>query len=780
VQILQSALRVGSHVIVRGERWRVVDVRLHEKCALVALAGIGPSNGDVERVVIAPFDVVQPLARTAVPRMASIRQWRRACRHYIATHGSSHALHTARRARIDLLPHQLEPALAVVGGFGSRVLIADEVGLGKTIQAGLVIAELRARGAADRVLVLTPAGLREQWALELLERFGIEAAVVDMRGARLRAAELPVGTNPWTTFPIAVTSIDYVKRPEVRPSVEACRWDVVVVDEAHNAAAASDRHNAVAALCERAAHVLLLTATPHNGDSAAFASLCGLGRAGGDELLVFRRTGAELALGRGRRVHNLRVHPSPAERRMHTALSAVAAAVSRQRIDAHLVLGMLHKRALSSPHSLEQSVARRLAVLNAAHNDFELAQLALPLGDSAGECDDADAPPAWACALADDPAVERRLLAPLQHAARAAAASESKLLALQRLLRRLHARGEQAIVFTEYRDTLFHVQSQIRGEVAVLHGGLTRDQRRAALECFVSRRVPVLLATDAAGEGLNLHHTCRVAINLELPWNPMRLEQRIGRVDRIGQRRIVHAFHLIAQDTYETRLLDRLKARVAIAQRDIGAADPLALRADTELDISRWLIDQVAPPLPVHVYPPMALMRSVRHEATEEHARLVLARAMDAPDEPPARPLVARSRRWRTRLRLRGGTLAVRRSVWEDACGRPVASQVSAVVAPCEALAHGDHHATDPVQAHEQFWTTRRRREQAIAEIVAARLDARDFQPGLFDRRTEYQFTEASRHRAEASGERQRRIAAAEQAARVTALPTQTVLVLKP
>src|SRR2546430_6091553 len=104
---------------------------------------------------------------------------------------------------------------------------------------------------------------------------------------------------------------------------------------------------------------------------------------------------------------------------------------------------------------------------------------------------------------------------------------------------------------------------------------MTREERTASLEAFASGKRRILLATDAAGEGLNLHHACRVVINLELPWNPMRLEQRIGRVDRIGQPRVVHAWHLIAADTGETQILSRLEDRIARARDDIGAPDPL-------------------------------------------------------------------------------------------------------------------------------------------------------------------------------------------------------------
>ena len=204
-------------------------------------------------------------------------RWRRACRELLSNQFSEGQLCAAGRARIELLPHQLEPAIALARGDGCRVLLADEVGLGKTIQAGLAIAELRTRGAADRVLIITPAGLREQWAGELSERFNLQADVVDFRAVARRMAALPYGVNPWTTWPIAIVSVDYVKRADVLPAVAACAWDVIVVDEAHGLAGDSDRHEAVAALAARAPYVVLLTATPHNGDVRAFRSLCAIG-----------------------------------------------------------------------------------------------------------------------------------------------------------------------------------------------------------------------------------------------------------------------------------------------------------------------------------------------------------------------------------------------------------------------------------------------------------------------------------------------------------------------
>jgi SNF2 family DNA or RNA helicase len=452
------------------------------------------------------------------------------------------------------------------------------------------------------VLVLTPPGLREQWLHELADRFAIDARGVDGPLLRHLAATLPIGVNPWRTLTTAVASIDYVKRPEVFPAVASCRWDLVILDEAHACAADSDRRAAAHALAAAAPYVLLLSATPHNGDRESFASLCTIGdeassdnqRADGPApLLVFRRTRADTGMDKSRRVHIVRVRPSVDEMRMHALLArycdALRAEATHEGANVWLALSVLHKRALSSAWSLARSVERRLAEL-VSDPPAEVSQMALPLSDGQGELIAADETPSWPTELRlSNPARERRLLSALHEGARRAATGETKVAAIDRLLRRAR---QPAVVFTEYRDTLQHVRDYLRQPALVLHGGLTRLERSSVLASFAGGNCGLLLATDAAAEGLNLHHRCRLVVNLELPWNPMRLEQRIGRVDRIGQRRTVHAFHLIAAGTGEARLLARLRARIASANADIGAPDPL----DDERHIARLVLDAEARP----------------------------------------------------------------------------------------------------------------------------------------------------------------------------------------
>jgi len=707
MQIPRSELHVGDVVHVRRQRWRIREIRDFEDCRVVTVAGAGPLNQGMERQFLAPFDRVAPVAGSGRPQRIRSRTWRRVAQMLVCAAGPADSLRTAAAARIDVLPHQLEPAMALLRGMGSRLLLADEVGLGKTVQAALCIAELRARGLADRILIVTPAGLRDQWHVELARRFTIEACGVDARELRRRTSVAPLGVNPWTTVDVAIVSIDFVKRPEILPGALEARWDVVVVDEAHGASPPSDRHAAAAALCNRTSYVLLLTATPHNGDRSAFEALCSLG-ALGDPLLLFRRTRHDVSLGVRRRIHRLSVTPSLAERLMHERLSAFARAVRLERGDdaaaVALSLGTLFKRAFSSPWSLLRTVERRLEVLDSDAGHLPL-QIGLPFDLDGESADTRDEPPGWAIPSLADVKRERRFLEEIIRAARDASAADSKLRVLTRLLRRLSRLREPAIVFTEYRDTLSHLQRSVVGPTAILHGGLTRDERLSALEAFRTGRAASLLATDAAGEGLNLQTGCRAVINLELPWNPNRLEQRAGRVDRIGQSKTVHAFHLIAHDVGEARILDRLTMRIRQARTDIDVSDPLDIApALSTPDIDAELRSRPATSL----------------DTGAEHERLVTARRLTTPapiisilDDAPRVAVGGR----RLRMSLRGRALALVTTTLEDPTGRPIATELDGALVE---LAGGAPRSPTPLQIADLM----RRCEATVATVRSGQLEA--------------------------------------------------------
>ena len=582
------SLAGGALVDVRGDRWRVVETVDHDGCSSCRLVGASASNVGARRTLLLPFDRPRPVAPHARVRGVGRRRWMAGLRSVVASAGRDDSLRGAAGADIDLLDYQLEPAIACARG-ATRLLLADEVGLGKTIQAGLILADLRARDESARALILCPAGLCAQWLQELDVRFRIAARLVDRTAMRrLQGSAADVG--PWEQLSAAVASIDFAKRPEVLRSMEAVRWDLLVVDEAHLCAVAPERAAAVDWLAKRAQRVVLMTATPHPGEPGAFEALCRVGRLPGEgPALLFRRTRAERGLAPGRRCRVLGVTSSGPGRRLHSMLERYTSLVwegapaGRAPADARLAMIVLRKRAASGAASLLASLARRLRWLASA---TEAAQSQLPLpfdeDDEAGASDEEPGLALAAPGLTDVDA-ERRMLQRLIDLADEVVASDSKPRALARLLRRVR---EPAIVFTEYRDTLMHLADVFRGirSVVTIHGGMDRAARAEAVGAFNRGEADLLLATDAAAHGLNLQCRCRLVVSLELPWNPVRLEQRIGRVDRIGQRRAVHAIHLVARHTSEEEVLARLAVRIERVRKALGpAADPLGIPSEAEV-----------------------------------------------------------------------------------------------------------------------------------------------------------------------------------------------------
>lgn len=659
-------------------------------------------------------------------------------------------------AHFDLLPFQLEPAMAVVRGLGARVLIADEVGLGKTVQASLIIAEVLARAPAARSLIVSPAGLRDQWQAELRDRFGLGSAIVD---AAALARSTAISGNPWTAHPIAVTSIDFVKRPEVVRALETVVWDVVVFDEAHALTGWSDRSTAARTLAVRARTVVLLTATPHSGDDQAFERLAGLGDLGSAfPALAFRRTRRDAGLTERRHTTWLQVRLTPPERAMHRALARYAGAVWQGRgagdPAARLAMIVLARRACSSASALLRSIDRRRLLL-ADRVECERPQRSLPFGDGDEEIDAVLAVPGFADAGDEDARLRH-----LHALATAAAAAETKPAALRRLLRRAR---QPAIVFTEYRDT----QAALAVALAefrpvLLHGGLTWSERREAVGRFTQGDAPLLLATDAASEGLNLHRRCRLVVNLELPWTPLRLEQRVGRIERIGQRRAVHAIHMVAagtseQDTVQTlhRRLARVRDAVDALERPTLSEDDVAQAVFEGTDVIRGLA--AARTTTGAGLVGARLQQAARLEAQ----RIQVARGMCSRPEAAleTRPLAAG-------VRLRGreaSDVLIYRLMFEDAACRFVWSSLVGLVVrtlrrpwnrraavewldacgpDLETLVRGAHEA-----ALVRLQTSLRvplalaaARERAIFSALEdghARMAATLLQPGLFDRRVE-------------------------------------------
>jgi superfamily II DNA or RNA helicase len=786
-------LRTGDIVRIRAERWVVQQQAALGDLSTLDVRGVDTTNGGQRARFLLPFEPIERMTGRSSPEIVRPGEWRRVVSGTLAAATSSpDALRAAARADFEVMPYQLEPALAVTNGLGCRLLIADDVGLGKTVQAGLIVAEMLERHPGGRALIVCPAGLRAQWQQELWQRFGLSALLLDGAGVGRLVSAHDTSANPWAAAPVVVTSIDFIKRPEVLRAVEGLVWDVLVLDEAHNLASRSDRSTAAGALAWRARTVVMLSATPHSGDAAAFARLAALGDVSGTfPLLLFRRTRSDAGIPIQRRTRWLHVRPTAAEARMHAALVSYAKRVWREREageGGRLAMTVLLRRAASSAESLARSVERRLAAIVTGQTDAA-AQLTLPF--VAGEGDEEPSGSVTGRGLVDA-TEERQVLEQLRTLARSASMRESKITALSRWIRRVR---EPVVIFTEYRDTLERLRRALSpSEIAAhriveLHGGMTRGERERAEHRFAVGDADVLLATDAASEGLNLHHGCRCVVNLEIPWSPVRLEQRIGRVDRIGQRRRVHALHLVASGTFEMTTVRRLVERAS------SAADALRDTSPSHETTATVILDGVDIPTIEPAPMPAAIRRVALAPRAWIEARDIMAARQQSiqPCRRGRRPVVTITGRSSHRL-LCGYDVTV-----ADAAGLPVWSTIVGLDVPvcmlagrptCRDARKALEPATrglDDLAARVAMRLSDRaqdmmravitlgvEREQALVAAVRlrhARIAADLLQPGLFDRRAERLATSQSLVLEEALGRCHARLESLQRLATLTSDP---------
>jgi superfamily II DNA or RNA helicase len=618
----------GDVVWIRQRRWRVERARRDRH-----VVRLDVRNRDERLTFLAPFD--KPAAMDRVGKLTRVRPARAAARlaHAIGRSFTVSTIAAAVEAAIDIHAYQLEPALALLRG-ARRVLLADEVGLGKTIQAGIAIADLHRRTPQARTLVLVPSPLRDQWIDELRTRFGLECRTADRHGLDELARQLAYGDNPWCRPGVWIASLDYVKQHHVVNDLPNDAWHLVVIDEAHVAAGDSERHHACDELARRSRHVLLLTATPHSGDEIRFRHLLDLGRLEGGEapIVLLRRTRADAGLVLPRRVRWHRVRPTPQELAVFQALADFEAAALRaagpaRRDEAILLLSVFRKRAVSTMRALRVSLDRRLAWLGDGPRDdsFDWLQPRLEFDDDADEMDETDR-----SSMAGDiglrGAAERSWLRRLRALAGAAERHDSKTSRITSLIARAR---EPVVVFTEFRHSLEVLRRAVPAGAAFaeLHGGLTPVERRQQLTRFLDGTASVLLATDVGGQGLNLQDRARWVISLELPWNPLKLEQRCGRVDRIGQMRPVHFTLAVARHAFEDGVLAGLARRTLIARRALGD-EALSRAVPPAAAVSAALFEDAAIEEAVTLPVPAPICRKFARPARQQARVLTSSRVM--------------------------------------------------------------------------------------------------------------------------------------------------------
>ncbi len=515
------------------------------------------------------------------------------------------------------LPHQIQALARALGGDRVRYLLADEVGLGKTVEAGLILRELKTRGLVGRTLVVAPKGLVTQWVQEMRLHFQEDFHLLS--GEEIRAAARQGEGNPFLRHPQVVCTLDSVK------PLERCRgwsaerlaawnrerfenlllgaWDLVIMDEAHRLAGSTDevaRHRLGLGLAQAAPYLLLLSATPHQGTSDGFHRLLTLldAEAFPDVGSVTRervapyviRTEKRQAIdseGRAlftpRRTQMVPVEWGPRHDLQEALGEAVTSyvrwgynrALQESRSALGFLMVLMQRLSTSSTRALRRALERRQEALQATPADPEADLEDSDPPESGEEAEEALARllPAWTAAAELERAEVERLVTLARRAE--AECPDAKAEALLQLLQRL--RGEEAdpdlkaLVFTEFvatQETLAEFLESRGFRVATLNGAMSLEERRTVQEDF---RGPsqVLVSTDAGGEGLNLQF-CHVVVNYDLPWNPMRIEQRIGRVDRIGQKAPVQAFNFTLAATVEHRVRQVLEEKLRTILRDFG------------------------------------------------------------------------------------------------------------------------------------------------------------------------------------------------------------------
>lgn len=625
---LFSRLPVGSRVqgLTPGETVEILDITPMGSGAYLRFRG---DLGFVETRMLSEEDLRRlVLVTNSVTLDADVDQFTLGIEALRIRH--AHALNpllAVSTSNVEPLPHQVQAVYDhLLRAHPQRFLLADDPGAGKTVMAGLYMKEAMARGWVRRCLVVVPGSLAEQWQDELSEKFGLHFEVFDASLLDNRTQD----EDPLLQLPFLIVRLDqFARNPRLKDLVAGSTYDLAVVDEAHKLTARSwgskliksKRFEFGELLRDACPNLLLMTATPHNGKEEEFQLFLSLLRDANREEYVADATQAGLMR---RLVKEQLVHLDGSRLFPERRASTVAYRLSRLEHDLYedvseyvreemnkvsgddtkrtvgFALLVLQRRLASSPEAILRSLTRRRDRLHAEaervrHSDDRLAgALAASLGLQVPDVDELS--PADAESYEDD-------TASVATAARTIEELETEIAILERLVSkaetvraaRVDAKWEalaglltsaemydetgarrKIIIFTEHRDTLEYLEQRLfellppSTGVEVIHGAISRGDRRLAQVRFTQDpHSSILLATDAAGEGVNLQ-VAHLMVNYDIPWNPNRLEQRFGRIHRIGQRHVCHLWNLVAVDTREGIVFQTLLTKLEVQRDALG------------------------------------------------------------------------------------------------------------------------------------------------------------------------------------------------------------------
>lgn len=540
----------GMRTIIRDEEWMVKKIETNSLGnKALHCVGVSPLVKDREAIFLTDLEEIQivnpaevklvpdhsPRFRKSLLYLES--QWRQK----IPTDTN---IHIGYKAAMDPMPYQLDPAKQALQRPRQRILIADTVGLGKTLEAGILMSELIARGKGKRILVVTVKSMMTQFQKEMWNRFTIPLVRLDSNRIQKIRASLPSNYNPFFYYDKTIVSIDTLKRDvEYRTHLENAYWDIIVIDEAQNVADRGDhqaqRSRLAKLLADRSDTMIMLSATPHDGRAKSFASLMNMldptAIANPEDYtkddikgLCIRRfkenikdqvNGAFLE----RTVTLERCHASAREERAFNLFADMELQmdIGRERGSSHLFKTSLEKSLFSSPAACIKSIDARLAKLNKKYDFADIKDI--------GELESLR--DALMRIKPQDFSRYQQLL---------------KILGSSEYGWECNATDDRLVIFTERIETMKYLAEHLREDLSLpanaiqeISGGMSDAQQQEIVENFGRTESPirVLVASDVASEGLNLHYLSHRMIHFDIPWSLMVFQQRNGRIDRYGQQK---------------------------------------------------------------------------------------------------------------------------------------------------------------------------------------------------------------------------------------------------
>ncbi|MEY3370069.1 MAG: hypothetical protein RLZZ361_739 [Cyanobacteriota bacterium] len=589
----------GARVVIRDAEWLVRRVDTTntggKKYTCIGISEIVKDKeaiflDEVEKAEIEVLDpaqtkLVQDQSRSYQASLLYIESLMR------QTAPTDDGLYIGYKAAMDSVPYQFEPIIKALDQVRQRILIADAVGLGKTLEAGILVSELIKRGKGKRILVVAVKSMLTQFQKEFWSRFTIPLTRLDSTGIQRVRNQIPSNHNPFYYYDKSIISIDTLKQDaEYRTFIENAYWDIIIIDEAHNVAdrgTSSKRNKLAELLAHRSDTLLLLSATPHDGKARSFASLMNMldptAIANPDEYtkddikgLFIRRFKKDIqeqvsSSFKEREISVVKVKASRLEEAAFESFVNLSfKLIDQRRTRGQLFKTTLEKALFSSPYACSVTLQNRIKKLNSEDPDR----------------------------YKDDINQLSSLDSDLAHIGFENYAKYQKLLSVikDRFQWSGKAVDDRIVIFTERIETLNKLRDHLikdldiqDDQVEILHGGLSDLDQQEIVENFGKEEAPVriLLASDVASEGINLHYLCHRMIHFDIPWSLMVFQQRNGRIDRYGQERTPEIVYLVTESTNEkikgdTRILEVLIEKDEQAAKNIDDPSAFAKVFDIE------------------------------------------------------------------------------------------------------------------------------------------------------------------------------------------------------